>query len=386
MRCDRFGFCGGTSGPFNLEVKHILISGGLAAGGVQTHTVALCRVLRAAPVEVTLIGARMNWDERTSACVKAMGVRIIVPRVGRIGQLRFLTDAGALLRRRFETVLCLGTSSLHRLACWVAKPSAFKIYNEIIPRPNQRMWPVIRRVDGLIGISKFNCRELSRLFPAQPVRRLPHLFNATRAEVPQERRPVLDSRPLEFAYLGRIDAAKRPERLVAEWRDITRDPVIGPARLAIYGDGDRRLVSRIEKIIREMDLTPAVSYRGPYDGSQLDSILDGVDVVLHPSEWEGLGLVPLEAMQRGVPVVATEACGTSELGEDNPDVVITRDNDWSAFRAGITSMGSRLRGGSFNSARLQRWVRRRYDLDTLSQRWLEALLQPKSFFQGTQEQ
>ena len=366
-------------------MKKILISGGLAAGGVQTHTAALCRLLTAEQAEVTLVGRSLGWDERTLACVKELGAHFIVPRAGRTGQLSFLADMAALLCNRFDTVLCLGTSSIHRLACWMAKPPAFKIYNEIILRPNRRMWPVIRRMDGLIGISRFNCGELRRLFPNQSVRHLPHLFNATNAEVPEQRRPTLDSRPIEFAYLGRIDSAKRPERLVAEWRDITREPLIGPARLTIYGDGDGQLASRICDLIQEMDLAPAVTYRGPYDSSQLDSILKGVDIVLHPSEWEGLGLVPLEAMQRGVPVVATEACGTSELGQDNPDVVITRGNDWAQFRVGIIDMVSRLRARSISPTRLQRWVQRRYGIDGLSRQWREALLDPDKFFRKAEQ-
>ena len=65
-------------------------------------------------------------------------------------------------------MLCMGTSSLHRLASLAAKPGGFKIYNEIIPRPNQKMWPLIRRMDGLIGISKFNCGELRQLFSGPP--------------------------------------------------------------------------------------------------------------------------------------------------------------------------------------------------------------------------
>jgi glycosyltransferase involved in cell wall biosynthesis len=237
-------------------------------------------------------------------------------------------------------------------------------------------------MDGLIGISKYNCGELRRLFQDKPIRRLPHIFNSTTVAVEEPRRPALASRPLHFAYLGRIDAGKRPDRLVAEWRDITLAAKLGAARLDIYGAGDANIVGRIKELIRQQDLGAVVAYRGPYDASQLDAILTGVDVVLHPSQWEGLGLVPLEAMQRGVPVVATEADGTAELGEENPDAVITRGEDWDAFRAGIGEMVARLRAGAISSARLQQWVEARYGQDALCRKWREALLNARTFFNG----
>ena len=358
----------------------ILISGGLASGGPQTHTVALCKLLRDAGVHVTLIGGSVGWNNEALLSVLELGVQVTTPRYGKLGKLLFLATAFLSLRGRFDVVLCMGTSSLHRHACGATKLDGFKIYNEIIPRPNQTMWPVIRRMDGLIGISKFNCGELQRLFPDQPTRRLPHIFNASSAAVSEARRPVLASRPLQFAYLGRIDAGKRPYRLVAEWKDITLDAKLGTARLDIFGAGSADMVSRIKELIWQEDLAAVVAYRGPYAASQLDGILAGVDVVLHPSQWEGLGLVPLEAMQRGVPVVATEAGGTAELGEDNPDALITPGEDWGAFRAGIGEVVARLRAGAISSSRLQQWVEARYGRDRLCQQWLEAVLNPRKFF------
>jgi glycosyltransferase involved in cell wall biosynthesis len=168
--------------------------------------------------------------------------------------------------------------------------------------------------------------------------------------------------------------------LVAEWRDIILDAKLGTARLDIYGAGSADMVSRVKELIRQKDLAAVVAYRGPYDASQLDAILAGVDVVLHPSRWEGLGLVPLEAMQRGVPVVATEASGTAELGEENPDAVITRGEDWGPFRAGIGEMVARLQAGAISSSRLQQWVQARYGRDALCRQWREALLNPRKFF------
>lgn len=169
---------------------------------------------------------------------------------------------------------------------------------------------------------------------------------------------------------------------MAEWREILQEARSEGALLDIWGSGDASVVTRINELIGQKDLASLVAYRGPYDASQLDGILASVDVLLHPSQWEGLGLVPLEAMQRGVPVVATEAGGTGELGEDNPDAVVTRGEDWAAFRAGIGEMVALLEARKISSCRLQRWVEARYGQDRVCQQWREAMLHPRTFFSG----
>jgi glycosyltransferase involved in cell wall biosynthesis len=50
--------------------------------------------------------------------------------------------------------------------------------------------------------------------------------------------------------------------------------------------------------------------------TDLDAVLVAADVVLNTSRWEGLSLVLLEALWRGVPVVATDASGNAEAVGD----------------------------------------------------------------------
>jgi glycosyltransferase involved in cell wall biosynthesis len=62
-----------------------------------------------------------------------------------------------------------------------------------------------------------------------------------------------------------------------------------------------------------------VDLPGYVDDARLDALLSGAEVVVHPSLYEGFGLVLLEAMVRGVPVLAARATALPETGGDGAE-------------------------------------------------------------------
>lgn len=112
-------------------------------------------------------------------------------------------------------------------------------------------------------------------------------------------------------YVGRIDPRKGIETVV---RALALCPA--EATLSIVGGGDERYLSRLRALADELGVGARVSY-GVVERSELAGRFDVADVVVFPSEWEEpFGLVPLEAMARGVPVVATTVGGAGEFLAD----------------------------------------------------------------------
>lgn len=217
------------------------------------------------------------------------------------------------------------------------------------------------------------------LWPTKPIRVIPFLTSDRPVPEPN-RRAVLGLRPLRVAYLGRMVEQKRPHQLVRSWQRLTLNPSLAGARLEVYGyDPEGHMIQELKSLVISSGMAEQIRIQGEYNLDELPAIFRKTDVIVLPSLWEGLPLVLVEAMQHGVPFVATSAGGTCELGEDNPDVTVT-GTEWSEFENGLLRMADMIRRGEINHARLHRWVEKGYGFTSVSARWLACLQSPSNFF------
>jgi glycosyltransferase involved in cell wall biosynthesis len=220
---------------------------------------------------------------------------------------------------------------------------------------------------------------MTAFWPNKPIKAIPFL-TSDRLVPPPAPRPLPDSSPLRVTYLGRLVEQKRPDQLVRSWRHLTSNPVLAGARLDVRGyDPDGRMLPDLRAYVNSSGMADQIRIHGEYSLAELPGILHKTDAIVLPSLWEGLPLVLVEAMQHGVPFVATDAGGTEELGEGNPDVIVT-STDWGDFEAGLLRMARKIRGAEVNPLRLHRWVEERYGFATVSKRWLDCLRDPRTFF------
>ena len=82
-----------------------------------------------------------------------------------------------------------------------------------------------------------------------------------------------------------------------------------PSKLLFVGDGPERQTA--EELSRKLNVCDEVQFVGKQE--QMEDILAIADLFLLPSEYESFGLAALEAMAAGVPVVASNAGGLSEI-------------------------------------------------------------------------
>lgn len=81
------------------------------------------------------------------------------------------------------------------------------------------------------------------------------------------------------------------------------------ARLLIAGDGPER--SALERLARELGVEDRVSLLG--HRGDIAPLMRRAWLLVHPARWEGFGLVLLEAMRAGLPIVATNVSAIPEI-------------------------------------------------------------------------
>jgi glycogen(starch) synthase len=117
-------------------------------------------------------------------------------------------------------------------------------------------------------------------------------------------------------FSGRFDARKGVETLL---RALTFLPP--EATLSCYGRGGADEKSRLAKLAAELGVIDRVTF-ATLERHELAERYCDTDVFVFPSEWEEpFGLVPVEAMACGTPVVATGTGGSAEFLRDGYNCV-----------------------------------------------------------------
>lgn len=138
----------------------------------------------------------------------------------------------------------------------------------------------------------------------------------------------------QLLLVGRVDERKGVYTAV---RALTGLP---DARLELVGPATPAARARLEDLTRELGVADRVTLREVRANEVRDRYL-AADVALFPSEWdEPFGLVGLEAMACGVPLVATGTGGSADYLRDGENAVLVPPGDSAALAAAIRRLAS----------------------------------------------
>jgi glycosyltransferase involved in cell wall biosynthesis len=164
-----------------------------------------------------------------------------------------------------------------------------------------------RAADLVLAPSEATAAELRRDYRAGEVGVIPNVTGGLEIAPAGE-----IEGPLGYLlFVGRLRIRKGVEVLLEALREIPG------AVLRIAGDGEHR--AALERAAA--DLGPAVSFLGTRDAARVRTLLRGAAALVVPSIYEGMPLVVLEAMEAGVPVVASAVSGI-------PEVVVDGETGW----------------------------------------------------------
>jgi glycosyltransferase involved in cell wall biosynthesis len=115
-------------------------------------------------------------------------------------------------------------------------------------------------------------------------------------------------------------------------------------------------VARVRARIDVFGLTERVAWLGALDDAALAREYERADALAVPSQYEGFGIVYLEAMGFGVPVIASRGGAAVEIVDDGVNGALVNPDDAPAVAAGLRALSDGAR-----HARMRAAARARYD-------------------------
>jgi glycosyltransferase involved in cell wall biosynthesis len=161
-----------------------------------------------------------------------------------------------------------------------------------------------------------------------------------------------------LAFLGRISPEKRPDRAIEIAKRVGK-----PLKIAAKVDPvDRRYFHEIiEPMIRGESM---IEYVGEINDGQKSAFLGGADALLFPIDWpEPFGLVMIEAMSCGTPVVAYGCGSVPEIVENGVTGFIVSNQD--------EAVAAINRVDQLDRAQIRRRFELRFSSSVMARRYLE---------------
>ena len=134
----------------------------------------------------------------------------------------------------------------------------------------------------------------------------------------------LPSGGVVLSTLSRLVKSKRVD-LFIEAASRIRPALLERITLLIGGDGPEREV--LERRARDLGIGERIVFAGRLKRSDLPSFFAASDVFVATNELTNMSLPPCEAMLCGVPVVAFDVCGTSEMIREGESGLLVADGD-----------------------------------------------------------
>jgi N-acetyl-alpha-D-glucosaminyl L-malate synthase BshA len=115
-----------------------------------------------------------------------------------------------------------------------------------------------------------------------------------------------------ITFVGTLRPVKGVKYLIRAIKLITK--VNGNVKLMLVGDGEER--EYVEDLVEELDLNECVKFIGRVQNEEVPEYMVASDIFVLPSLSESFGIVNLEAMASGLPIVATKVGGLPEIVKD----------------------------------------------------------------------
>jgi glycosyltransferase involved in cell wall biosynthesis len=279
-----------------------------------------------------------NWPPNVTVKVVAADYRrsrllwwkhVTVPRTcirDRVDLVHYVDPAASFWPTRLPVVM-----SLLDAIPWALPEYRLDRYQDLTLRAG------IRAVDHIITISAHARQEIMRLMDVPPEKISVTYLGCS---VPAPTKRTQASQPPFWLVFGGTERRKNVEAVIralvstdGKALEGTRVKVVGPITASRVHRSQAELLHGIPDAVGRR-----VDWLGTVDDVVLDELFTGAVALVFPSRYEGFGLPVLEAMSRGVPVIAAGTTSIPEVARESAILVDPQEPDHFA-RAMVRVLG-----------------------------------------------
>lgn len=185
---------------------------------------------------------------------------------------------------------------------------------------------VARRAAAMTTVSGWLADRVRDLYPGTPIAIAPMPVDTTLFK------PSNGEREAAALFVGRLNAQKGVRDLIRVMAHA------GDLRLDVVGDGPDR--ASLESLASEVGVADRIRWHGALSQELVARLYARAALLVVPSRDEGLGLVVVEALLSGTPVVAYRSGGVTELIQHDATGLLVEPGDTAALGAAIASLGT----------------------------------------------
>ncbi len=138
-------------------------------------------------------------------------------------------------------------------------------------------------------------------------------------------------------YVGRYTPIKGPDRLLQSFSYLTRPSL--PRLVMVGGDGEHSsMFKQLQAMAKVLHIENRLMFAGRVDQEILPQYYSAADVLVVPSYYESYGLVALEALACGTPVVTTSVGAMEDIVKNGITGYVAMDSDPKHFAECIESI------------------------------------------------
>lgn len=223
---------------------------------------------------------------------------------------------------------------------------------------------IIKSAWKTIGVSGDVCDFLKAMGAKKAIL----IHNGVDTSVFKEKEGKKPNDMITVTFVGRLVYSKGVQDLILVFSEISKEY---DAKLLIVGDGPYKPdLQRMAQAVGKEN----IRFLGRKNQSEIVAILASSDIFVNPSYSEGLPVSVLEAGAVGLPIIATDVGGTSEIIEDGKTGFLIQPKDNKALREKICLLIENEQLREDFAKNVRQVIDKNFSWDIIVDRWIAEVI------------